>query len=250
MTSLFDTREFTERLFFPRADVSPPPPGAVDLDVAGEATLHVRWHRGGAARPTLLLFHGNGEVVADYDALAPRFAAAGVDLAVMDYRGYGRSGGAPSLRSMLADAPRVLAAVRAAGAIRLVVMGRSLGSACAAALYADAPAGVVGVVLESGFVDLGALVRRRGLAAPAVLSDADRAAFDPLPRLARGTLPLLVLHGEADAIIDPGEAARAHAAAGARRKQLALIPGHGHNDLARAPRYWATLAAFVADVAG
>jgi hypothetical protein len=63
--SIFDSDEFNDRLFVPRRDASPTPPGAHDrvIDVDG-ATLHVRVHppAGGA---TLLLFHGNGEVVAD-----------------------------------------------------------------------------------------------------------------------------------------------------------------------------------------
>lgn len=249
MASVFDSPLFNQRLFFPRGDASPLPPGAIDLEVPGAPALHVRWHRGGSPRPTLLLFHGNGEVVADYDDAAPRFAAAGVDLAVMDFRGYGRSGGTPTLRAILADAPRVVAAVRARCGGPLVVMGRSLGSACAAALYGAPPAGVIGVVLESGFVDLDALVRRRGLPPPTALTVEERATFDPVPWLAAGTLPLLVLHGAADAAIAPAEAERAFAVAGTARKRLCLVPGRGHNDLALAPAYWAALAEFVAELA-
>ena len=45
MTSLFDTPDFNARLFFPRGDESPCPPGAVDLLAeveGGVASLHVR----------------------------------------------------------------------------------------------------------------------------------------------------------------------------------------------------------------
>ena len=69
--SIFDSREFNERLFFPRPDTTPPPLGATDQLIDG---LHVRVHDAGL--PTLLLFHGNGEVVADYDDQAVQFAAA------------------------------------------------------------------------------------------------------------------------------------------------------------------------------
>jgi alpha-beta hydrolase superfamily lysophospholipase len=246
VTSLFDTRTFNERLFFPRPAASPPPAGALDLAIPGDAVLHVRWHRRDPALPTVLLFHGNGEVVADYDDAAPRFAAAGANLAVMDYRGYGQSGGTPTLRNTLADAGRVLDAVRAEVAAPLVIMGRSLGSACAAELYGASPAGVLGVVLESGFVDLSALIRRRGLQPPAALPPADLAAFDPGPKLARGRLPLLVLHGSADTMIAPAEAERALALAGSGDKQLVLVPDRGHNEVALGAAYWAALAAFIA----
>lgn len=244
MTSLFDSPEFNERLFFPRQDRSPPPDGARELDVAGDETLHVRCYQATAGRPTVLLFHGNGEVVSDYDDQAPLFAKCGANLAVMDYRGYGRSTGTPTLRSALADAHRVLAAVREV-ATPLIVMGRSLGSACAAELYATSPDGVIGFVLESGFVDLGALVRRRGMKPPTELAPSDRNAFDAERKLAKGRLPLLVLHGGDDTMIVPAEARRAHAAAGASDKELVVIPGHGHNDVSSSPLYWDALQRFV-----
>jgi len=128
MASLFDSPEFNERLFFPRPDRSRTPDGAIDLDVPGDETLHVRWHRGPAGAPTLLLFHGNGEIVSDYDRSAREFAAAGVGLAVMDFRGYGRSTGTPTLRSALSDASNVLEVVRARVATPPIVIGPSLGS--------------------------------------------------------------------------------------------------------------------------
>jgi pimeloyl-ACP methyl ester carboxylesterase len=248
MTSLFDTREFNERLFFPRADRSPPPDGAIELavEVDGHVTLHVRWHPGPAGAPTLLLFHGNGEVVSDYDRSAKDFAAAGVGLAVMDYRGYGRSTGTPTLRTALTDAVTVLDHVRTRVATELLVMGRSLGSACAAELYGRLPEGVLGFILESGSVDLTALIRRRGLSPPTRLDPRDQATFDPLPKLGRGRAPLLVLHGDDDEIIRPAEAVRAHEAAGTTEKQLVLVPDRGHNDISQSTVYWDALATFVA----
>src|SRR5262249_27853587 len=101
LMSIFDRHDFNERLFFPRTDTSPTPPGPVELDLRGG---HVRRYAATPGLPTLLVFHGNGEVVADYDDQAARFAAAGANLAVMDYRGYGKSHGTPTLRGILADA--------------------------------------------------------------------------------------------------------------------------------------------------
>jgi alpha-beta hydrolase superfamily lysophospholipase len=197
----------------------------------------------------LLLFHGNGEIVSDYDESAAEFAGAGVDLVVVDFRGYGRSTGTPTLRSTIADAVPVLEQVRARVGAPLVVMGRSLGSACANELYGRSPEGVRGFVLESGFADLDALIRRRGLTPPGRLTSEERATFDPLPKLQRGTAPLLVLHGADDELIEASEARRAHGAAGTSDKQLVLVPEHGHNDLSLSPVYWEALAAFVARVA-
>ena len=242
--SIFDRDEFNDRLFFPRPAAGPPPAGASDrlVEVDG-ARLHVRVHAAPAASGTLLLFHGNGEVVADYDDVAARFARAGVALAVMDYRGYGQSTGTPALRTLISDARRVADVVRPR-----VVMGRSLGGIAAHELYARPSAGMAGVILESALFDLPGLIRRRGLVPPASFTDAERATFEPATKLALGRLPLLVLHGERDELIALAEAREAHATAGTAEadKALVVVPRRGHNDVSAGDKYWSALAEFIA----
>src|SRR5262249_2743812 len=105
MSSPLDHPAFSENLFYPRPFFTSPP-GARDLmlPVAPGVRLHARLHDATGAVAHIVLFHGNGEVVSDYDAAAPDFAQAGAALAVLDYRGYGRSEGHSTLRSLLADA--------------------------------------------------------------------------------------------------------------------------------------------------
>ena len=74
---------------------------------------------------------------------------------------------------------------------------------------------------------------------------ADEAApFDSKAKLARGTGPLLVLHGAEDTMIAAREA-EANAAA-ARGAKLVLVPGRGHNDVSLSRVYWDAVAAFIA----
>ncbi|MEP7123972.1 MAG: alpha/beta fold hydrolase [Byssovorax sp.] len=251
MDSIFDSPAFSSRLFFPRALTSAPPPGAIDelLAVAPGVRVHLRVHAAPSARALVLLFHGNGEVVADYDAAAADYAAVGARLAVVDYRGYGASSGVPTLRSALSDARVVLAAARAASTLPLIVMGRSLGSACAAELAGALPP-LAGLILESGFTDLLGLVARRGVTLQSPLPSGDLAAFDPLPKLRASTTPLLVLHGALDTLIAPTEGRAAHDAAGTLDRRLVLVPGRGHNDVSAHPLYWASLRSFVEHVTG
>jgi hypothetical protein len=246
MTSIFDSAAFNDSLFFPRGDDSEPPAGAVDamIDVGG-ARVHLRRHAAVGARCTLLLFHGNGEVVADYDDAAPVFATAGVALAVVEFRGYGRSEGTATLRAIVDDARAVAASIDGP----MIAMGRSLGGMAVHGLYANPTAGMIGVVLESALSDLRGLIRRRGLQPPATFSDDEIARYDPATKLARGTLPLLVLHGERDTLIDPREARASLAAAGTTDKQLVMIPGRGHNDVSLHARYWEALGDFVTRIA-
>jgi alpha-beta hydrolase superfamily lysophospholipase len=249
VTSIFDRAEFTDSLFFPRLDASEPPPGAEDRFVElGDARLHVRCHAAAHARCTVLVFHGNGEVVADYDGAAEQFAGLGAALAVAEFRGYGRSTGAPSLRALIGDARPIAGAVPGAP---LIVMGRSLGGAAAHELFAHPTDRMAGVVLESAFCDLRGLIARRGLAPPAAFTADELATFDPAIKIAQGRLPLLVLHGARDTLIDPREAAAAHdAATSAADRRLVLVAGRGHNDLSGAAAYWDALGDFLDRVVG
>jgi len=241
--SVFDSDAFNRALFFPRRDTSAPPAGAIDMMIeAGDAVLHVRRHAAPAARCTLLLFHGNGEVVADYDNAAEDFARAGAALAVADYRGYGKSTSSPTLRDLIDDARPIADAIGPH-----IVMGRSLGGAAAHELYARPIASMLGVVLESSFADVAGLIRRRGLVSPALSAD-ERAKFDPLEKLPSGTLPLLVLHGERDLLIPATEARTTLLTAGSADKRLVLVPGRGHNDVSYSDVYWRALADFIARI--
>ncbi len=242
---MFDSDEFNQKLFFPRGDFNEPGDDEVDhfVTVPG-GRLHLREHAGPGV--PVLLFHGNGEVASDYDELAGSFAKAGATLWVSDYRGYGASEGVPTLRTLISDAHALFAAVGEP----CLVMGRSLGSAAVAELLAAAPSNLLGAIIESGAADFTGLIRRRGMSVPAEFTPEVRAVFDPLPKLARARVPLLVLHGTADELINVREAQLTFDTAGtpAGQKTLCLLQGHGHNDVMRAPEYWGALKRFISSL--
>lgn len=239
--SLLDREDLVGSLFFPRADSRPTPAGATDhaIDVRG-ATLHLRVH--GERGPLVLLFHGNGEIVSDWDAAAPSFVARGVRFAVLDYRAYGRSTGTPSMRAVLDDAWTVLAYAHALAGSKVIVMGRSLGSA--PAWEVAAASCVRALIIDSGFTSVDAFARRRGVD-PASVSEHERARLDPSAKIARVTVPVLLLHGEQDTAIVHAEAEHALATIPHANKSLATIMGRGHNDLAMDPSYWRNLAPYL-----
>lgn len=248
--SLLDREDLAGRLFFPRPDPRGIPADADDDSVEVEgASLHLRMHgrRLGPRARVVLLFHGNGEIVSDWDPAAPPFTKLGWRFAVLDYRGYGRSTGVPTMRRLLEDAHAALAHVRARGAGPVVVMGRSLGSAAAwevAGSARDQGAGVDGVIVDSGFTDLDAFARRRGVE-PSTLSEDERTVLDPLPRLARVRAPALLLHGERDQVIAHAEAERALEALRADRARLVTLAGRGHDDVSLDPDYWPAVRTFL-----
>ena len=118
--------------------------------------------------PNLLFFHGNGELASEYLDIGVAFNHIGINLFVADYRGYGRSGGKPSVSSMIKDAHGVFAGFKKTLKDRgftgsHFIMGRSLGSASAIELAAGCPDEFKGLIVESGFCDVTDLLARMGL---------------------------------------------------------------------------------------
>jgi len=253
--SIFDHTAFNARVFHPREDEGSAPPGAEDLiiPVEHDIRLHVRVYPAPSAQRAVLLFHGNGELVADYDFVAHHYLRMNTTLAVVDYRGYGRSEGDPRFRTMIEDAPKVVEAFQPVLSretrLPLVVLGRSLGSACAAEIAKRSPDGVVGLVFDSAFSNLKAFALRRGRQYDVPLSEQDYEAFCPLRKLASCHLPILIMHGAQDTLLAPTEAQTLFDATASARKRIVFIEEYGHNDLFYAPAYWQNLTSFLEEIA-
>ena len=182
---------------------------------------------------TLLYLHGNaGNVSANADQVQ-RLARTGLSIFIFDYRGYGEStGGPPRERLVYEDAERAwtyLVRERRIPPSAVVIYGHSMGGAIAIDLASRHPdAG--GLITESTF--------------PSVIDVADRTLFAWLPlrlivterfdaasRIRAIHVPKLIVHGDADPMIPVPLARRLYDAA-ADPKELAVIPGGGHEDSA------------------
>jgi pimeloyl-ACP methyl ester carboxylesterase len=245
--SLLDHPLLASRYFFPRR-ASIPSPLWVD---AGDARLACALHR--VVDPdalTIVHFHGNGEVVADWlEDLPGPVAALGCNLLLAEYRGYGQSTGAPALGRMLDD---VEAVVRAAGPPeRVVLFGRSVGSIFALEAAARFPQ-AAGLVIESGIADvlerLLLRVEPRELDATAEeLEAAVAARLDHRRKIAAYRGPTLILHTLFDELVPVTHAERLAEWAGGP-VTLELLDRGGHNTILaeNAPAYLAALADLVA----
>jgi alpha-beta hydrolase superfamily lysophospholipase len=233
---LIDRMELAMPIFYPSADPSPPPAGAEDhlLEVAPGVSVGARHYVSGSSSGTILYFHGNGEVVGDHDGIAPLYHRIGLDLFVVDYRGYGRSGGRPSFDSLVRDAHPVaerfhsIVAAKGAKGPRFV-MGRSLGANPALELAARRPEGFAGLVLESAAASLRRFIARFAEPAPAGVSEPLIAAHEA--KIASIALPTLLLHGERDTLIPLDHARDIHDLLQAAERSLVVIARAGHNDI-------------------
>ncbi len=233
MGALLDHPIVTERYFFPRrAPLAAP----LLVEVAGGAARLACHHRPAPpGRPTLLFFHGNGEIVADYQQdWVHAIGALGVGVFLAEYRGYGGSTGTPALAAMLDDVPEF---VRALGVPpeRLVAYGRSVGSLYAIECAARFSA-LGGLVIESGIADVLERLRLRLRAdelgaTEAELEAAVRARFDHRAKLGAYRGRLLVMHTRDDELVGFDHAERNLAWAGTSDKRLVAFERGGHNAL-------------------
>jgi pimeloyl-ACP methyl ester carboxylesterase len=235
-------------LFFPRPLAGPEPSGlhVEAVLVAADDGPRLRgWliHAGPTPSPLVIYFGGNAEEVS-WLAGSSRFLT-GWSLLLMNYRGYGRSEGRPSERTLFADALRVFdhAAGRAdVESRRIVAMGRSLGSGVAVHLAAHRP--LVGAVLVTPFDSITAVARRHYPYLP--VRWLLRHPFDSLARAPILRIPLLCLVAGQDAVIPPVHARRLYEG-WAGPKAWREFPAADHDGISDAAGYWEAIAAFLAD---
>ncbi len=205
------------------------------IPVAENVAVGARFHLFDPDQPNLLFFHGNGEIVSDYDELSYFYKEIGLNFLPVDYRGYGRSSGDPSVSAMMQDAHAIFLFTRdwlkenGFGG-PLLVMGRSLGSASAIDVAAGHAGDIAGLVVESGFADPLPLLERLG-ADVTTLRTADARPLQNIDKIKRLTLPLLVIHAADDQIIPYSDGEALYGACPGRRKTLVRIPGAGHNTI-------------------
>ena len=227
-------------IFYPRPDLpyGPEAPGAFDdlFEIEEEVQLRMRFFLAEQkSAPTILFFHGNGETARDYDPAAEAYRALPASLVVAEYRGYGGSTGEPSFDTFLDDAH--LALDRAAVLLKqtertgpLVVMGRSLGSAPALELAASRAEDLSGLIIESGFADVVPLLEVLGLPA-SKLGVTEAHGPQNRAKMARVTMPTLIMHAQLDQIIPINEGEALFEACGDPDKAFLLVPAAGHNDI-------------------
>ena len=179
--------------------------------------------------PVLIWFHGNAGNLTYRGPHAQRLAEEGLAVFLFDYRGYGRSEGSPTEAGLYTDseaAYEYLTTAREVAAARVVLFGRSLGSAPAARL--STRVAHAGTILVTPFPSAKSMARRMFLGLP--LYWFARSEFPVGDWVEERTQPLMVIHGESDSVVPYGLGEQVFAAA-AQPKEFVSLPGADHNDI-------------------
>jgi len=199
-------------VFYPTRDIAQTPADwgldyeDVTLNTADNVQLHGWYIPAPQSQQFLLFFHGNAGNISDRGWSIELFHRLGLNVFIVEYRGYGKSQGKPGEQGLYQDAAaswRYLTEEKGIASDQILIFGRSLGGAVAAKLASEVQAR--GLMLES------TLSSARDFARTAfpVLSRLVilRHDFNTTENIRRVNYPVLVLHSPDDDLIpfDLGE---------------------------------------------
>jgi uncharacterized protein len=223
-------------MYFPTSGV--PAPAAIGLTDVEPVTFKTTdglelngWFVAGpgqSPRVTVLVFNGNAGNRAHRAPLAAAMRRHGLQVLLVDYRGYGGNPGAPTENGLAADsraARAYLAGRPDVDASRIVYLGESLGTAVAIDLAVEHPPAAL--ILRSPFTSMADLGQHHYPFLPVRLLLRDRfAAIDQIRRI---RVPILVIAGAHDRVV-PIESSRRLYDAMVAPKTLLVLPDADHND--------------------
>src|SRR5262245_7063723 len=206
-----------------------PGSGLLELRTSGGFRLDALLFPSGEAEYWILFCPPSGRTIHGYVLRRhlESLRAAGFNVFAFDYRGFGRNSGIPSEAGLYEDALTAYRHLTELGVApsRIILAGRSLGSAVAIDLATRVPSG--GMLLLSAIDSVPATAARLYPWAPVTwLASLE---FDSLAKAPRIQSPVLQVHASEDWLV-PVETARGLFARFPGRKVMLELPG-GHNDV-------------------
>ncbi len=212
-------------------------------------------------RGTILFLHGNAENISTHIGSVYWLPSRGYNVLLLDYRGYGLSGGEPSLQGATDDVQAALHWLLDHPHLdhnKIIVLGQSLGGdlGVVAIDRAGLAPRIRALILDSAFSDYRLIAREKladfwltwPLQYPLSWLISDHHA--PEEAIARiSPTPVLIIHGQADVIVPPHHAERLYRAA-QKPKALWIVPDTGHIDALTRPEIRDQLVDYLDQVLG
>lgn len=224
-------------VLFPRKQIPLPPEGVTDIHTGVFETIWLKTDYGnveawflppvnspvGVPAPAVIFGHGNAELIDYWPIALKNFTRMGIGLLLVEYPGYGRSGGTPterSIRHVFVAAYDALVSRETVDPSRIVLFGRSLGGGAVCALAPKRPSAAL--ILMSTFTSVPAMASK--FLVPRFLV---RDPFNNFDTIKRYPAPVLIIHGRDDGIIPFSHASDLHRAA---KNSTLIVDRAGHND--------------------
>lgn len=243
---LFHTAGCSALIFFPKKELIDNPfmklvsYEDINFETSDGITLHGWYVKGkNNSHGTIFFLHGNAENISTHINNVLWLAAEGYDIFAIDYRGYGRSAGHPTLEGVHRDAEAALNSLFNLPGVntkRVFVFGQSLGGAIAVYTVANSPHkdSVKAIIIDSTFSSYRKIAREKlngffltwPLQYPLSLPFDDY--YSPVNWIKKvSPVPVFIIQGMSDKIVPPHHAEVLFKET-MEPKELRLIPARGH----------------------
>jgi uncharacterized protein len=206
-------------------------------DWQNSAGEHIGWKKlsnSTDSRIRVLITHGNaGSAIDRYDYANAFESAAGCDVYILEYPGYGPRPGPSTEASLFAAGDEAVGLITGTGP--LIVMGESLGTGVAAYLAGAHPQQISGVLLISPYYSLGEVAQTHMPLFPAKFMLRDK--FDSGKYLRNFHGPVAVVLAELDTVV-PARFGQKLYDAYSGPKELWIVPKADHNVVPNVPKEW------------
>jgi len=209
-------------------------------------------HKNSTKVPTLIYFHGNaGNMGFRLKNAMSMFAKSGVNVLMMDYRGYGKSTGHPTEAGLNLDGDAVIQYALSHHKLQgspIVCFGRSLGGSVAVSLAAAWPAEVRAVVLENTYTSISDMVDRLMPILSPLKSYLLNIKWESDKKIKLLSQPIFFISGDRDELVPTSHMVKLHELASKSRLPVFFsVQGGTHNDTweRAGPAYYKRLKEFL-----
>ncbi|MDH5655311.1 MAG: lysophospholipase [Spirochaetia bacterium] len=178
-------------------------------------------------RGCIIYFHGNAGSLRSWGYAADDFIRRGFNFFILDFRGYGKSGGSISGEQMLHDDAELFynEAVKRCSGQKIIIYGRSIGSGVASSLALRHTPDLL--VLETPYSSLPDLAVHHFPFFPKALVKYQLNVKEDVKKL---QCPVALIHGTYDSVI-PHSMSLEIFQKDQKNQKLFIIEGGGHNNL-------------------
>ncbi len=176
----------------------------------------------------VVMSHGNAGNISGRIDIAKLLNGVGVSILLYDYRGYGQSSGKPSEEGLYTDIKAVINFLKTEKGFsenQMIMYGRSMGGAVAS--YAATEFDVSGLVLDSAFKNLKAMVRDLYPFVPASLARYELPTEKFLSEIQN--IPIMIMHSPNDSIVGISHGKYLYEIANEPKRFVELRGGHNDN---------------------
>ena len=236
-------------VFFPQKQMDFYPQGKelgfedISFKTKDNVSLNGWFFRNALARTTLLFFHGNAGNISHRLEKIIFFRDLGLNVFIIDYRGYGKSQGAPSEAGVYNDALAAfdyLSQRQDLDKARIIGYGESLGGAVAIDLALRRP--LAGLIVDSSFSSAADMARQYYPFIPSFLL---ATKMDSVSKVKDIAVPKLFIHSKDDEIVPFAQAQKLFRAASEPKEFLEIEGDHNGGYATSKTRYLAGIKSFL-----